>query len=347
MAEAVESSAPINADPVRARSPRLPRHGITAAREALHVALDPTNSALERVTAMRDLKRAKVPKLLNEATAWLGPEVTDVGAVAEGKTAPVTPEDVRAQIAEAERQATLGDTRVRDAAKAQEALDRQAAAKNAAERQTAPWYVKAFDSVADGIQTLRTRPAAEAGQITTKLLLTTAAIFGIGTVVDACAPAAPLPIVKEAQAPAPTATQVDVTPVVPSEKPSPTASPTPFEKPTPVTAGYTQKPDGTFVWKGPDASGKEIDLNVPPIPGLKATLQDNKIIYIAVDGNPYGLAVDGKTEDAEYNPSVSVEGVQVGGLALEAHIAAWYLQNTPASNGIPASLIPADLRLEQ
>jgi len=123
---------------------------------------------------------------------------------------------------------------------------------------------------------------------------------------------------------------------------APTSSPT--EAPTPVTAGFTQNPDGTLVWKGPDASGKEIDLNVPAIPGLQAVLEGGKVTYVALDGNRYGLKVDGKTEAAEYSPDVSVEGTLVGGLALEAHVANWYLQNTADVNGIPPIISPVDFR---
>lgn len=140
---------------------------------------------------------------------------------------------------------------------------------------------------------------------------------GAGKSGESQVPVIPPPSAEVSDSPVPTATN--------SENPTivvPTASPT--EAPTPTEAAELVK--------------------APAIPGLKAELQSGKVIYVAEAGNRYGLKVDGKTEVAAYNPDVSVEGAQVGGLALESHVAAWYLQNTADVNGIPPILSPVDLR---
>jgi len=64
--------------------------------------------------------------------------------------------------------------------------------------------------------------------------------------------------------------------------------------------------------------------------------------YTALASNPYGL--EANAIGAYFNPLVSVGGKQVGGIALEAHVAAWYLQHTADVDGVPPILSPVDSR---
>jgi hypothetical protein len=118
--------------------------------------------------------------------------------------------------------------------------------------------------------------------------------------------------------------------------PSPTAIPT--ATPT-LQPGFVQTALG-LVWNGRDSE----QLTVPAIPGLSPAIgSDGQTIqYAAIASNPYGLKAG--AIGAYFNPLVSVSGKQVGGIALEAHIAAKYLAETPDSAGIPPILVPVDLR---
>lgn len=56
----------------------------------------------------------------------------------------------------------------------------------------------------------------------------------------------------------------------------------------------------------------------PEISGLSKEIQDRKVVYKAVEGNEYGIEV-GKFA-GEYNPNVSIEGAEVGAVALEPSV---------------------------
>lgn len=119
----------------------------------------------------------------------------------------------------------------------------------------------------------------------------------------------------------------------PTATPSPTPSPSPSPSPT-ITVGYSQTATG-IAYVATDGTS----LNVPEIPGLVASLADGKVSYAALASNPYGLKAD--TIGAYFNPLVSVGGKQVGGIALEAHVAAGYLKTATATHGV---ISPVDFR---
>lgn len=109
----------------------------------------------------------------------------------------------------------------------------------------------------------------------------------------------------------------------PSTKPTaeitlaPTLTPEPT--PIPIDVGYSQNPDGSINYV--NETGEV--LNVPQIPGLKAELQDTKVVYIALAENPYGLSENQYA--GAYRPNVTMEQsdkteAQTGGVVLKAPV---------------------------
>jgi hypothetical protein len=112
------------------RSPRF-HGGKKTAWEAYGTLRDPNTSPLDRVTAARKLNRSHIPeKTRREMNALLGPDVVTEETTQPFHTeaVPQIAEDVKAQIAKAERKARLGVRRLRYFVGKQEALNQQAAA---------------------------------------------------------------------------------------------------------------------------------------------------------------------------------------------------------------------------
>lgn len=131
-------------------------------------------------------------------------------------------------------------------------------------------------------------------------------------------------------------------PIKDTPPPTPTATvePSPTEKPTPAIQNGFSEQDGNLIYK--TKSGEIIPFS--QIPGLKIVLNTttNTYEYRALADNPYKLPAEAL--GAVPNPDVSVEGKQVGGFALAAPVAEWYLQHTADVDGIPPILSPVDLR---
>jgi hypothetical protein len=174
----------------------------------------------------------------------------------------------------------------------------------------------------------RLRPRPGFGRHRARVRCLLAAILVLS--VFGCGASSITPVPSVSATPRPTATPT----LVPS--PSPTATPT--ATPT-LQPGFVQTTLG-LVWNGQNGE----QLNVPAIPGLSPTIGSNgqTVQYTALASNPYGLLAG--AIGAYFNPLVSVSGKQVGGVALEAHVATWYLQHTADVDGIPPILSPVDLR---
>lgn len=103
------------------------------------------------------------------------------------------------------------------------------------------------------------------------------------------------------------------------ESPTPTEVPTvaPTPEPTPAL-GYHQGKDGTLTY----ATEKGEVLNVPQIEGLKAELKtenaQQKVVYTALEQNPYGMSAEQYA--GEFKPNVNVEQKQTGGVVLKAPV---------------------------
>lgn len=113
----------------------------------------------------------------------------------------------------------------------------------------------------------------------------------------------------------------DAPPPATSVSPEPTVSGT---EPTPpeLTPGYNKLENGNIVYLTEEGER----LRVPKIPGLRAVLrpEKGKVIYKALEGNPYGLEANHYA--GEYKPDVSiydghkVEEKLTGGVALDSRV---------------------------
>jgi hypothetical protein len=120
---------------------------------------------------------------------------------------------------------------------------------------------------------------------------------------------------------------------------APTATPSPSPTETAVPSGFEQTRGG-WLWHGVDASGAAITLTVPDLAeyGLQPRLSGEKLIYVDAKGTYRG----------EYQPYLSVENHQTGGLSLQPTIVSQMIQQKLSAIAKPSDRfvvpIPLDIR---
>lgn len=91
--------------------------------------------------------------------------------------------------------------------------------------------------------------------------------------------------------------------------PTPTVTPTSAPTATP-TPSPTPTPEGLTV--------DQLLAEAPEISGLSKEIENEKVVYKAVEGNEYGI--EAGEFAGEYNPNVSIEEEKVGGVILEPEV---------------------------
>ena len=124
----------------------------------------------------------------------------------------------------------------------------------------------------------------------------------------------------------------------------PTITPPSIETPT-STIGYQENKDGGLNY----VSETGEVLNVPQIPGLRAVLTGTEfgygqptVVYNAEPGNPYGLETNAYA--GKFNPDVSVENKQTGGVVLTAPVVLKLMGTYTNGLGLP---LPLDVSKNQ